>query len=93
MTGCFVATPEFRLIREHTRYRRGLTGDRTREKNRAEADRQIEDEVRARAYQIWVDQGRPTGAVGEYVRDKNWRDAEAALLRETEAVLRQHPIP
>jgi transposase len=36
VTGCFVATPEFRLIREHTRYRRGLTGDRTREKNRAE---------------------------------------------------------
>jgi transposase len=33
---CFVATPEFRLIREHTRYRRDLTGERTREKNRAE---------------------------------------------------------
>jgi transposase len=36
VTSCFVATPEFRLIREHTRYRRGLTDDRTREKNRAE---------------------------------------------------------
>jgi transposase len=36
VTSCFVATPEFRVIREHTRYRRGLTGDRTREKNRAE---------------------------------------------------------
>ncbi|HEX5296959.1 MAG TPA: IS110 family transposase [Streptosporangiaceae bacterium] len=33
---CFVATPEFRLIRLHTRYRRDLTGERTREKNRAE---------------------------------------------------------
>jgi transposase len=33
---CFVASPEFRLIRLHTRYRRDLTGDRTREKNRAE---------------------------------------------------------
>jgi transposase len=33
---CFVATPEFRLIRLHTRYRRDLTGDRTRDKNRAE---------------------------------------------------------
>ena len=31
-----MATPEFRLIREHTRYRRDLTGDRTREKQRAE---------------------------------------------------------
>jgi transposase len=36
VTGCFVATPEFRLIREHTRYRRDLTADRTREKQRAE---------------------------------------------------------
>ena len=33
---CFVATPEFRIIRLHTRCRRDLTGDRTREKNRAE---------------------------------------------------------
>jgi transposase len=33
---CFVATPEFRIIRLHTRYRRDLTDERTREKNRAE---------------------------------------------------------
>jgi transposase len=36
VTPCFVATPEFRLIRLHTRYRRDLTGERTRDKNRAE---------------------------------------------------------
>jgi transposase len=36
VTGCFVATPEFRVIREHTRYRRDLTAERTREKQRAE---------------------------------------------------------
>ena len=36
MSSCFVAAPEFRLIREHTRYRRDLTGERTREKQRAE---------------------------------------------------------
>jgi len=36
ISGCFVATPEFRVIREHTRYRRDLTGDRTRDKNRTE---------------------------------------------------------
>ena len=36
VAGCFVATPEFRLIREHTRYRRDLTAERTREKQRAE---------------------------------------------------------
>ncbi len=36
VTSCFVATPEFRLIRLHTRYRRDLTDERTREKQRAE---------------------------------------------------------
>jgi transposase len=36
VTSCFVATPEFRVIREHTRYRRALTGERTREKQHAE---------------------------------------------------------
>ena len=36
VTACFVATPEFRLIRLHTRYRRDLTDERTREKQRAE---------------------------------------------------------
>jgi transposase len=36
VSGCFVAEPEFRLIREHTRYRRDLAGERTREKQRAE---------------------------------------------------------
>jgi transposase len=36
VTACFVATPEFRIIRLHTRYRRDLTEERTREKNRAE---------------------------------------------------------
>jgi transposase len=36
VTPCFVATPEFRVIRLHTRYRRDLTGERSREKQRAE---------------------------------------------------------
>jgi transposase len=36
VTSCFVATPEFRLIRLHTRYRRDLTEERTRDKQRAE---------------------------------------------------------
>jgi transposase len=33
---CFVAAPEFRIIRLHTRYRRDLAEERAREKNRAE---------------------------------------------------------
>ena len=36
ITSCFVATPEFRIIRLHTRYRRDLTEERTRDKQRAE---------------------------------------------------------
>ena len=36
ITSCFVATPEFRISRLHTRYRRDLTEERTREKQRAE---------------------------------------------------------
>src|SRR5256886_12340486 len=36
VTSCFVATPEFRVIRLHTRYRRDLTEERTREKQRVE---------------------------------------------------------
>ena len=36
VTPCFVATPEFRIIRLHTRYRRDLTDERSREKTRAE---------------------------------------------------------
>ena len=36
ITACFVATPEFRIIRLHTRYRRDLTEERTQEKQRAE---------------------------------------------------------
>jgi transposase len=34
VTACFVATAEFRLIRLHTRYRRDLIEERTREKQR-----------------------------------------------------------
>ncbi|HEY3647260.1 MAG TPA: transposase [Streptosporangiaceae bacterium] len=36
ITPCSVAAPEFRIIRLHTRYRRDLTEERTREKQRAE---------------------------------------------------------
>ena len=36
VTACFAVTPEFRIIRLHTRYRRDLTEERTREKQRAE---------------------------------------------------------
>lgn len=36
ITPCFVADPEFRVIRLHTRYRRDLTEERSREKQRAE---------------------------------------------------------
>lgn len=62
-------------------------------KNWIEAERQIEDEVKARAFQIWVEQGRPTGAAGASLREKNMRAAEEALLKETLEELCRHPIP
>jgi transposase len=36
VASCFVPTPEFRVIRLHTRYRRDLIDERTREKQRTE---------------------------------------------------------
>ena len=36
VASCFVPTPEFRVIRLHTRYRRDLIDERTRDKQRAE---------------------------------------------------------
>jgi transposase len=36
VTACFVATPEFRIIRLHTRYRRDLIQERARDKQRVE---------------------------------------------------------
>jgi len=36
VAACFVAEPEFRIIRLHTRYRRDLIEERSRDKNRAE---------------------------------------------------------
>ena len=36
VSACFVATPEFRIIRLHTRYRRDLIDERSRDKQRAE---------------------------------------------------------
>ena len=71
----------------------GPAGEAVKEKNWLEAERQIRDEVAARAYQIWVRQGSPTGAAGEAVREKNLRSAEAELLQETEAELRRQPDP
>ena len=35
------------------------------------------DKIAQRAYQIWVDRGRPAGS-----HDQDWRDAEAALRDE-----------
>ena len=52
-----------------------------KEKNWLEAERQILNEVKDRAFQIWDQQGRPTGAAGEAVREKNMRAAEAATAQ------------
>jgi len=87
ITSCFVATPEFRIIRLHTRYRRDLTEERTREKQRAE--KLLEDaqltELRDR---IVVSGGLASARAARFpARDqrKGWRAgsvvAEGAALR------------
>jgi hypothetical protein len=63
-----------------------------KEENWLEAERQITSEVKARAYVMWDQQGRPSGPAGEAVCEKNMRTAAAALLKETEEELRRHPV-
>ena len=46
-----------------------------------------------RAYEIWEQQGRPTGPEGDAVREKNLHAAEVQLLKETDEEFRRHPIP
>ena len=87
VTACFVATPEFRIIRLHTRYRRDLTEERTREKQRAE--KLLEDaqltELRGR---IAVSGGSARGRAARfpaYDQRRGWAAgsvvAEGAALR------------
>ena len=61
VTSCFVATPEFRVIRLHTRYRRDLTGERTREKHAAR-DRAARGDTLSRWSHVWdsMPSTRPT---------------------------------
>ena len=53
-------------------------------RNWLEAERQIGDEINARAYRIWERQGRPVGAAGEAVSETNRHAAEVELLKEIE---------
>jgi hypothetical protein len=82
-----VATPEFRIIREHTRYRRDLTAERTREKQRAE--KLLESAQLTELRERIAVSGRPAGARAARfpARDerRGWRTgsvlAEGAALR------------
>jgi eukaryotic-like serine/threonine-protein kinase len=69
----------------------GLAGERVKDKNWAEAERQIERELKERAFLIWVKQGRPEGAAGVEVSEKNMRTAEAELLKETDDEFHRNP--
>ena len=92
---------EFKRLTELRAYRiwnesgrpRGNAGEAAKEKNWAEAERQIEAEVKTRAYAIWEEEGRPTGPEGDAVREKNLHSAEVQLLKETEEEFRRRPIP
>jgi hypothetical protein len=54
-------------------------------RNWIEAERQIGDEVNARAYEIWKQQGCPVGVAGEAVSEANRHTAELELLKEIES--------
>jgi serine/threonine protein kinase len=41
--------------------------------------------TRLRAYQLWVEQGRPDGKAGAAVKDKNWSEAERQIDSEVKA--------
>jgi transposase len=87
ITSCFVATPEFRIIRLHTRYRRDLTEERTREKQRAE--KLLESAQLTELRERMVVSGRSAGARAARFpacdQRRGWRAgsvvAEGAALR------------
>jgi serine/threonine protein kinase len=70
----------------------GRAGQAAQLPNWLDAEREVVNQVKLRAYDYWVKQGRPTGPAGEAVSEKNMRAAESALLEETEAEMRRHPI-
>ncbi len=70
----------------------GEAGEAVKDKNWAEAERQIEREAKERAYSLWEREGRPTGAEGEAVREKNYRTAEVQMLQEMEEAMRRDPV-
>ena len=62
-----------------------------KKRNWAEAEKQVNAEVEARAFQFWEQQGRPVGPEGEAASKKNRHIAEIQLLQE-EDEFRRVPI-
>jgi hypothetical protein len=93
-------SPEFTKLTELRAYRiwveagrpTGKLGEALKERNWAEAEKQVHAEVEARAFQFWEQQGRPVGPAGEAVSEKNRHTAEIQLLQETEDEFRRKPI-
>lgn len=53
-----------------------------------DAEREVEERVRARAYALWDQDGRPEGRSDEYWQ-RAWKEMEAELLREQDQVLKE----
>ncbi len=93
-------SPEFTKLTELRAYRiwveagrpTGKVGEALKERNWAEAEKQVNAEVEARAFQFWEQQGRPGGPEGEAASKKNRHIAEIQLLQETEDEFRRKPI-
>ncbi len=93
-------SPEFSRMTELRAYRiwveagrlTGKVGEALKERNWAEAEKQVNAEVEARAFQFWEQQGRPEGPEGEAASKKNRHTAELQLLQETDDEFRRKPI-
>jgi transposase len=83
---CFVATKEFRVIRLHTRYRRDLINERTREKQRAE--KLLEGAQLTELRERITVSGGPVGAwvVRFPARDQRWGWDRGSVVAEGAAL-------
>jgi len=93
-------SPEFKKLTELRAYRiwievgrpTGKLGEALKERNWAEAEKQVNAEVEARAFQFWEQEGRPVGPEGEAASKKNRDIAEIQLLQETQDEFRRAQI-
>ncbi len=99
VTDSLATSPELRKLVELRAYKiwvdvgspTGKLGEAVKDRNWADAEKQIKAEVDARAYQLWVQQGSPVGPDGESASKRNRHEAVIQLLKEIEQQSRRSP--